>query len=728
MFVPIATVFVSSGCIMMLELVAGRLAARHIGSSLYTWTSVIGVVLAGIALGNYLGGRMAERFAAGRILAALFAVCSGASVSAIILNNLAAQWTFLWRFGLPVHVLSHIGIVFFIPSTVLGMVSPVVVKTALQLGLARGRTVGDIYAAGAAGSIAGTFLAGYWLIAALGPSNALWVIAAVLLMPAILYRPKSFLLYVFAAIFCFLMIAATTPGRWARRLGSALALIPKNNPQILYEAESQYGYVAVQQLSKYPDQRQFLQDNMRIQSRLIMGDIRDLQLFYSKVYAVMTARLAANKKKLCVLGIGGGGYVFPRYIQETWPGSQVDVAEIDSMVTQAAIRAFGLADDAPINTINLDGRNYLDELLVKKQRGEPSPVYDFIYMDAFNALSVPFQLVTQQFNEKLFAALADDGVYMVNLIDMYDSGKLLASFVETAKRTFPYVYVVTKKTQYDLGSNFIIICARQQINLKNLGTDKHLADTDLWVFNDQDFEALKAKNPILLLDDYAPVENLMAPVVIMTAKVNLAQEYLRQAETLALTEKWEDAVDKCRRAVRECPALSIEAYGNAGRILADHGLTSQALAALEAALQYNDSAQFKADVSGIHYNIGLLLRRMGRTEDASKQFAQAMEQLQKNLAVEPDSPKVLFRLGHVLATVGDFGRAIPYFRKALDILPADINHHITLAKALAADKQYGEAVRQLDESIKYMQEHDRSEEAAQLQELRKQIQTQSESR
>ncbi|MFA5251569.1 MAG: fused MFS/spermidine synthase, partial [Phycisphaerae bacterium] len=63
-FIPSATVFLSSACIMVLELVAGRLIARHLGSSLYTWTSVIGVVLAGITIGNYLGGRIADRFEA----------------------------------------------------------------------------------------------------------------------------------------------------------------------------------------------------------------------------------------------------------------------------------------------------------------------------------------------------------------------------------------------------------------------------------------------------------------------------------------------------------------------------------------------------------------------------------------------------------------------------------------------------------------------------------------
>src|SRR4030043_2139367 len=88
LLIPSATVFISSACIMVLELVAGRIIARHLGASLYTWTSVIGVVLTGITIGNYLGGRIADRFPAKKALASLLGISSAACVAVIILNNL----------------------------------------------------------------------------------------------------------------------------------------------------------------------------------------------------------------------------------------------------------------------------------------------------------------------------------------------------------------------------------------------------------------------------------------------------------------------------------------------------------------------------------------------------------------------------------------------------------------------------------------------------------------
>ena len=94
--VPNATAFVSSMCIMTVELVAGRLIARHVGNSLYTWTSVIGVVLAGIAVGNWVGGRLADRFKPRNALSVLFALASLCCFAVPALNKAVGNWAFLW--------------------------------------------------------------------------------------------------------------------------------------------------------------------------------------------------------------------------------------------------------------------------------------------------------------------------------------------------------------------------------------------------------------------------------------------------------------------------------------------------------------------------------------------------------------------------------------------------------------------------------------------------------
>lgn len=166
-----ATVFISSFCIMVIELVAGRLIAKYLGSSLHTWTSIIGVVLAGIAIGNAVGGRLADKFArdgrsARRLLALLFLASGVVSVGISWYNNIAGHLAPLESLeSFPLRVALHIALVFFPPAAMLGMISPVVAKMALDLGRKTGRTIGSIYAWGVVGSIIGTFMTGYYFVA-----------------------------------------------------------------------------------------------------------------------------------------------------------------------------------------------------------------------------------------------------------------------------------------------------------------------------------------------------------------------------------------------------------------------------------------------------------------------------------------------------------------------------------------------------------------------------------
>ena len=179
-------VFVTSVCLMVLELTASRLIAGHVGSSLYTWTSVIGVVLAGISAGNYLGGWLADRYQPQKLLGWQFLAAALLTLSVLLLNNLAAaserpaglhwQW---W-------VMLVVAWVFLPASIALGTISPVVASMALKRSVRTGITVGNIYAWGAMGSIVGTFLAGFWLIGELGTRQIIWMTATTLMLMGVL--------------------------------------------------------------------------------------------------------------------------------------------------------------------------------------------------------------------------------------------------------------------------------------------------------------------------------------------------------------------------------------------------------------------------------------------------------------------------------------------------------------------------------------------------------------
>jgi predicted membrane-bound spermidine synthase len=182
---PLAIVFISSACMMILELVAGRIIAPYVGVSLYTWTAVIGVMLAGMSLGNYLGGRLADRRASLRLLGILFLAGGLVSMGILAGATFGVPLPDAWPILLRILVLT--AALFFLPSMLLGTITPVVVKLALQDLTKTGRTVGRIYAAGAAGSILGTFATGFVLISAFDTHTIVGGVVVVLLVLGALF-------------------------------------------------------------------------------------------------------------------------------------------------------------------------------------------------------------------------------------------------------------------------------------------------------------------------------------------------------------------------------------------------------------------------------------------------------------------------------------------------------------------------------------------------------------
>lgn len=679
-----ATVFISSACVMIIELVAGRLIARHLGSSLYTWTSVIGVVLAGITVGNFLGGRIADSYPPKKSLAALFAISSAACVQIIVFNNLVGELVWLWQLDWPMRVFAHVSLVFLIPSILLGTISPVVAKMALDKGLPTGRTVGDIYACGAAGSIIGTFLAGFYLIAAMGTIAIIWTVGGVLLVMAVLYWSRLWILYAWAAVFIAFMAMGMMPADWAiaGKGGVILALRDRPDANVLYEDETHYCYVAVRRINQKPDIREFIQDKLK-HSEISMESVKDLRYFYEKIYAAVTNSVAAGRDRLSVMVIGGGGYAYPRYMEEVFPKSNIEVVEIDPGVTKAAVMAFGLSEKTSIKTIQADARNYIDQLIRDRQKNGQKKQYDLIYEDAINDYSVPFQLVTLQFNEKISSLLADDGVYMVNLIDTYDSASFLGSVVNTLKKTFPFVYVATNRDMAAASRNtFVVAAAKRPIDLP-----KSIVEYDVgintWCLDESNIKNLtqKAKG-LVLTDDYVPVENLLAPVVCSGARETIAQRYLSHAEKLQKQGRSAESIEMYDLAIKADTAVSLLAYNEIGMIRMQQGDFRQAAETFHQAIDYRKRIGDSDETATIHLNLATALQKTGDSNGASEQCTLAAKKFLSQIAKTPDSPQLYVNLGYAYLTAGDIDSAADSFRKAVELDPNEPSYRNTLNSVL----------------------------------------------
>lgn len=519
--VPIGTVFLSSLCIMVLELVAGRLIARHVGSSLYTWTSVIGIVLSGIAAGNYVGGRLADRFPPRETLAAIFLIASANCLLVPLLNNRVGGLELLRDLDWPVRIALHVGLVFFAPSCLLGMISPVAAKMAIVLGQRLGRTIGSVYSWGTIGSILGTFLTGYLLIAKMGTTAVLLSVATVLLLLALAYGGSSLLPYLWSGVLLAVLAATWAPFPWAKTIGERLGFRERGSASVFFQDESEYSFIRVEDVIETPGLRSMTLDYL-VHAYVDMEDPDRLHYDYERIYAGVTEEAVAAHhpaESPSALFLGGGGYVFPRWFLRRFPHGYAEVVEIDPQVTKAAIEAFGLEADTPMRILHLDARNRVDELYDRSMQGEAARPFDLVYNDAFNHYSPPFHLTTLEYVQKLRALMSDDAVFLANTIDIFRSGRFLGAMINTVEQVFPYVYTFCTSpggpSDDDERDTFVVAGSTRLLPVQNLDYLKYSAA----LLSPRDTALLRHRSRgLVLTDDYAPVDNLLTPVIRLVEK------------------------------------------------------------------------------------------------------------------------------------------------------------------------------------------------------------------
>ncbi len=484
-------VFLSNFCLMALELVAGRIMAPLVGVSLYTWTSIIGVILAGISLGNFVGGKIADRWASRTTLAWLFGLSALGSVSILWLIDFVTP---LRQLEIPVvlEVLLIFSVVFFLPSAILGTISPVVVKLTLADLSRTGDVVGKIYAAGAAGSIAGTFATGFFLISAFGTRAIVWGVAAGLLL---------------------LGVAIGLSGRGRRRYGVLVLLLgfvgvsalawQQSRLNSLCLRETNYYCIKVRADDKNENVRVLTLDRL-VHSYVDLTDPTYLRYGYEKVYAEVLKAAFPGDPPLATLFIGGGGYTFPRYMETLYPGSPIEVVEIDPGVTETAFADLGLPPDTTIANFNEDARRFIDQL-------PPTQMYDLVVGDAFNDYSVPYHLTTLEFDRRVADHLTKDGLYMVNIIDGRE-GLFLRAYVNTLQQVFDQVYVSPVSSYIGELSRqtYVVVAAHRLLPIHQPGEASPLDEQFVTPAELTDY--LQQGVALLLTDDYVPVDNLLAPV------------------------------------------------------------------------------------------------------------------------------------------------------------------------------------------------------------------------
>lgn len=529
---PNTLAFLSSCWIMVIELVASRLVARYIGSSVYTWTAVIGVILAGMSLGNHIGGRLADRQLPRVLVGWLFLVSSVMVVFALVLHptlgSSISNWDFLpWS----VRIVLVVTGIFFLPAVALGTIGPVAAKMALEACSEAGRAIGNVYAWGALGSIVGTFLTGFWLISVLGTVSILASSAGILGLIGLLLLgvqrgkavgvpggPAALALVALAVI-----AALPLPGCRAAAL-ERVALERERRIEglpVSYVRDSIYSHILV----RHDKSSEGLPRIALVLDHLIHGfwvpaAPLSLEYEYERVYAALTQALLAEREAgapFSALYLGGGAYTFPRWIAQVYPQSRNVVAEIDPGVVEANHAAMGLPRDTAIRTLVGDAR----QVLLREAPGQ----FALIYGDAFHDLTVPWHLTTREFTAHLKALMTQPGLYLLNAIDLYEPGnphrsQFVGALLKTCEAVFgagqTVLYVCLGDVNPEAGrparTTFVLACALGEEAQRALQTPLEPgARFNPRLITGEERAAMTAPAP-LLTDDYAPVEQLLAPV------------------------------------------------------------------------------------------------------------------------------------------------------------------------------------------------------------------------
>jgi len=445
-------VFLAGGALLSLEIASSRVMAPYFGSSLFVWGALIGIVLAGLSLGYWLGGILADRWATPTLFVSVLAVAGVLVLAIPFVDERILDWVVAWNPGPRLNPVVATIAIFGLQSIVLGTVSPLAVKLLARSLERLGRTAGRLFAVSTAGSIAGTFATAFFLIPELGTDQLIATLAVVLLLAAgaVALVERLALVGVGALALAALSIGAVVslepqqPGsvvsasklqNWSpvyRQRGTSESREERpdfraDGYEVLYEKDTQYHRVAVVD----DGESRFLRFDNSFQSGMFVDDPYATRFDYVD-YLHLALAYRPQARRVLFVGLGGGSA--PKRMWRDFPSLRIDAVEIDPAVVDVAYRFFGLPRDDRLQVTAQDGRRFL------AQNDGP---WDAIVIDAFYADSIPFHLATAEFLQLAQSRLRPGGVVVTNVIGAVGGAqsRLLRSMVRTYGTVFPTVAV-----------------------------------------------------------------------------------------------------------------------------------------------------------------------------------------------------------------------------------------------------------------------------------------------
>jgi spermidine synthase len=475
-FLPFV-VFAAGAGSLATEICASRLLAPYFGNTTVVWANVIGLILVYLAVGYWLGGRVADRHPHPRVLGGLLLVAAVAiSVLPFIAQpflQLALQGFSALSIGVVAGSFFATLLLFSIPVSLLGMVSPFAVRLAVRDVHTAGTVSGRLSSLTTIGAIAGTFVPALLLIPAVGTQRTLLCAAFLVSLAALPLLPRRAP-----------MVSVVVAG---------LLLIPPGTVKpvagAILERETQYQFV---QVVRTPDGRTALRldDGIADQSvyrpnTVLTGGEWDMPL-------VVPPLLDHPMRRALIIGNAGG--TMARALAHEYPGVHIDGVEPDPAVSDIGRQVMGMAAVPNLNVVTADGRAYL---------ATSSARYDLIIVDAYRQAYVPFWLVTQQFFALARSHLVSGGAIAFNMARVPGDDRLAQAVSGTLATIFPDVRVWPA-----LSFNELVIGFDRAVSTSALHARLRRLPQELTSLIPLVSSRLRTVAPVAdpLTDDHAPVE------------------------------------------------------------------------------------------------------------------------------------------------------------------------------------------------------------------------------
>ena len=491
------TEFFSGMSVMAVELGASRLLAPYFSSSQIVWTIIIGTIMIAMALGNIYGGRSADKNPNpdklyGRILIAAVWIALIPVVGKYIILGISALLVFTVNSNFLIWAaFAACMVIFVFPLFLLGTVTPSLAKYSVDSLDDSGKTVGTLGAFNTIGSIIGTFVPTFVTIPAVGTAVTFLIFAGILVVLGVIYFISCRRGAVKSAVAVVLLIVSSVFGH-----SSSFAFWQKD---LTYEGESVYNYLQV-----YENEEEvvlstnvlFGVQSVKLKEKGMTGMYYD----YAMAAPLMADIYGKEQCDILILGMGSGTYA--SQCEEYFDNVNIEGAEIDDKITMLAKKYFDMPDNVAVTTY--DGRAYLSAIDKK---------FDVIMVDAYQDITIPFQMSSQEFFNIVKEHLTDDGVMVVNMnMKGHREGDINEHLADTISSVFDNVYTVD--VDYYTNRELFASSGDKMIsNLeKNIGmvTDEEFRDS--LENTSENLVSYEAGNYIMT-DDKAPVELLGMKVI-----------------------------------------------------------------------------------------------------------------------------------------------------------------------------------------------------------------------